>query len=189
MHPGASGQDSPDVLGEFCSKVNGLHGLKVAHRLAVVQLSEIVWAYLNVRIADDLRGSKFGDTDYKYATHHELLGVLFFQLVIRTDDDSQLPSDFSGRGGSNTCLTNTHTHVYIYMHIRCACVRTHNTRISAHGYRHNIRVLTLFFTTNELRGPRVYSHPLRRNAWSGLRNHGPLRRGGQLVSAWRIHPT
>ena len=118
----------------------------------------------------------------------ELLGGLFFQLVIRTDDDSQLPSDFSGRGGSNTCPTNTHTHVYIYIHIRCARVRTHNTRISAHGYCHNMSFDPIYH--QRFRGPRVYSHPLRRNAWSGLRNHGPLpRRRGQVVNGWGIHPT
>ena len=141
-----------------------------------------------MRIADDLRGSKFGDTDYKYATHHELLGVLFFQLVIRTDDDSQLPSDFSGRGGSNTCPTNTHTHVcmyvciytvYIYIHIRCACVRTHNTRISAHGYRHNMSF--------EVRGCTAIRSD--ETLGAGYETMDRCHDGGQVVNGWRIHPT
>ena len=93
-------------------------------------------------------------------------------------------------GAAQTPAQQTHTHtcVYIYIHIRCACVRTHNTRISAHGYCHNMSFDPIYH--QRFRGPRVYSHPLRRNAWSGLRNHGPLpRRRGQVVNGWGIHPT
>ena len=102
--------DSPDFLGELCSKVN-LTWVKGGSQAGS---GPAVWAYLNVRIADDLRGSKFGDTDYKYATHHELLGVLFFNLL---SVQMMIPNylQIFLAGAAQTPAQQTHTHVCMYV--------------------------------------------------------------------------
>ena len=112
--------DSPDFLGELCSKVN-LTWVKGGSQAGS---GPAVWAYLNVRIADDLRGSKFGDTDYKYATHHELLGVLFFSTCYPYRWWFPTTFRFFWQGRLKH-LPNKHTHTRMYVCIYTVYIYTH----------------------------------------------------------------